>query len=316
MIECFKTTAEGTRKIDTPEEGCWISVVAPNVEERSWLMNELGIVPEFVSAALDDDERSRTDYDDDTHQAIIIVDCPFIEDESEAEDTSITQYDTHPLSLLFLPEEDIIVTVTLRENKTVNAFYQGRRVNTNQRTRLLLQMMLHISHGYVTYLRNIERQFNDIEKKMRESLRNEELIKMLGFEKSLVYFSTSLKSIESVVTRISTGRFVKLYEDDRDLLDDVLIEVRQAIEMATILTRVLNGTMDTFGSVISNRLNSTLRILAIITLVLAIPTIVFSFFGMNVEGLPFIEWPWFPFAVSVVLCVISVLFIKFSKLFK
>lgn len=279
-------------------------------------MNELGIVPEFVSAALDDDERSRTDYDDDTHQAIIIVDCPFIEDESEAEDTSITQYDTHPLSLLFLPEEDIIVTVTLRENKTVNAFYQGRRVNTNQRTRLLLQMMLHISHGYVTYLRNIERQFNDIEKKMRESLRNEELIKMLGFEKSLVYFSTSLKSIESVVTRISTGRFVKLYEDDRDLLDDVLIEVRQAIEMATILTRVLNGTMDTFGSVISNRLNSTLRILAIITLVLAIPTIVFSFFGMNVEGLPFIEWPWFPFAVSVVLCVISVLFIKFSKLFK
>ena len=316
MIECFKTTAEGTKKIEKPEEGCWVSAVAPDVEERRWLMNELGIVPEFVQAALDDDERSRTDYDDDTHQAIIIVDCPFIEDESEAEDVSITQYDTHPLAILFLPEEDMIVTVTLRENKTVNAFSSGRRINTNQRTRLLLQMMLHIAHGYVTYLRNIERQFNANEKKMRETLRNEELIKMLGFEKSLVYFNTSLKSIESVVTRISTGRVVKLYEDDRDLLDDVLIEVRQAIEMATILTRVLNGTMDTFGSVISNRLNSTMRILAIITLVLAVPTIVFSFFGMNVEGLPFIEWPWFPFVVSAVLCLAAALWIRFSRIFK
>lgn len=316
MIECFKTTAEGTIKIDKPEKGCWISVVAPDVEERGWLMNELGIVPDFVSAALDDDERSRTDYDDDTHQAIIIVDCPYTVDESEAEDVSITQYDTHPLSFLFLPEQDILVTVTLRGNKTVSVFSQNRRINTNQRTRMLLQMMLHISHGYVTYLRNIERQFNANEKKMRETMRNEELIKMLGFEKSLVYFSTSLKSIESVVTRISTGRVVKLYEDDHDFLDDVLIEVRQAIEMATILTRVLNGTMDTFASVISNRLNSTMRILAIITLVLAIPTIVFSFFGMNVEGLPCVEWPWFPFAISLVLCVASAIYINYSKLFR
>ncbi len=316
MIEYLKTTPEGTIRIDAPEPGCWVNVVAPAAEEKRWLMTELGIEPEFVRAALDDDERSRTDYDDDSHQAIIIVDCPFVEDESEAEDTSITQYDTHPLSVLVLPDVDMMVTVTLRENRTVNAFTQGRRINTNQRARILLQMMLHISHGYVTYLRNIERQFNANEKKMRSTLRNEELIKMLGFEKSLVYFSTSLKSIESVVTRISTGRVIKLYEDDHDLLDDVLIEVRQAIEMSSILTRVLNGTMDTFGSVISNRLNSTMRILAIITLLLAVPTIVFSFFGMNVEGLPYIEWPWFPFVVSFVLCVIAGLWIKYSKLFK
>ena len=316
MIECYKTKAGITQKVDHPEPGCWVSVVAPTAEERDWLSNKLGIVSEFVSAAFDDDERSRTDYDDDTQQALIIADCPFIEDEHEAEDATITQYDTHPLTFLVLPEQDMLVTVSLRENKTIQSFSSGRRINTNQRTRLLLKMMLHIAHGYVTYLRNIERQFNANERILRRSMRNNELIKMLGFEKSLVYFSTSLKSTEATLARISAGRVVKLYEDDRELLEDVLIEIRQAMEMCTIHTRVLTGTMDTYGSVISNNLNITMRTLTIVTLVMSIPTIVFSFYGMNVDGLPVATTWLFPLALSIVGGVAIALFFYNSKLFK
>ncbi|MDO4503091.1 MAG: magnesium transporter CorA family protein [Coriobacteriia bacterium] len=319
MIEFFKTRDGVTHQVEAPEPGCWISVQSPTPDERTWMLEELGVVSEFVSAAMDDDERSRTDYDDDTGQALIIADCPFVEDVHEAEDATITQYDTHPLTFLVLPEQDMLVTVSLRENRTVQVFKSGRKINTNQRTRLLLQMMMHLSHGYVTYLRNLERQFNANERILRKSLRNKELIKMLGFEKSLVYFSTSLKSTEATLARISAGRVIKLYEDDRDLLDDVLIEIRQAMEMCTIHTRVLTGTMDTYGSVISNNLNSTMQILAIITLIIAIPTVVFSFYGMNVElptGIPFGDTWWVPLVISIVGSLAMALWVRKSKLFK
>ena len=231
MIEFFKTNAKmETVEIQEPQAGCWVNIVAPSPDERAWMQDTLKIVPEFVRSSLDDEEQSHVDYDDDTGQVLVIVDCPFVEDRRDLEDPSIVQYDTHPLSFLFLPEQDMVVSVSLRKNETVDAFSDGheRQVNTNQRTRLFLRMLLRISQRYLVCLKNIYRQFNENEKELHESMRNEDLVKMLGFEKSLVYFSTSLKSTEATLTRVSSGRFIKLYEDDRDLLDDVFIEIRQA----------------------------------------------------------------------------------------
>ncbi len=313
MIEFYKTTVleadpEGhksgrliTRKVDKPEPGCWISVVAPDAEDRRWLQDEMSIEPEFVRSSLDDEETSHIDYDDDTGQVLVIVDCPFVESDRDSVDQDIVQYDTHPLSLIFLPERDVLVTVSLKESETINAFAQGkvRNLNTCQRTRVLLQMLLHISQRYLVCLRSVNRQFRENERMLRKTMRNDELIKMLGFEKSLVYFSTSLKSTEATLHKIGYGRILRLYEEDRELLDDVSIEMSQAIEMCSIYSNVLNGTMDAFGNIINNNMNMTMKTLAILTLVLSIPNMVYGFYGMNTP-LPLDGTWYFAFALSLV----------------
>ncbi len=281
------------------------------------MQDEIGIEPEFVRAALDDEETSHIDYDDDTGQVLVIVDCPFVEDDREAVDQSIVQYDTHPLSLIFLAEQDMLVTVSLKQSETVNAFAQGkvRNLNTTLRTRMLLQMLLHISQRYLVCLRSINRQFRENERVLRKTMRNDELIKMLGFEKSLVYFSTSLKSTEATLSKIGYGRILRLYEEDRELLDDVSIEMSQAIEMCSIYANVLNGTMDTFGNIINNNMNITMRTLAILTLVLSIPNMVYGFYGMNTP-LP-LDGTWmFAFALSVLATVGATIVLMRSRFMK
>ena len=318
MIEIYKTTPEGvTKKIFSPEPGCWVNVVAPNEGQRAWLKTKSGIVPEFVAAALDDEETSHIDYDDDTEQVMVIMDCPMVESDKDLEDPTLTQYDTHPISVLFIPETDMMVTVCLQSNEVIKDFAAGkvRGMDTNRRTRFLLQLLLRISQQYQKYLLSIKRQFNKTEKTLRKTLHNDELIKMLGLEKSLVYFSTSLKAVEATIGKINSGRTIKMYEEDRELLDDVLIETRQAIEMAAIYTNILNGTMDAFGSVINNNLGIVMRRLTIITLGLSIPTIVFSFYGMNV-GLP-LDASWiFPAALALVLSLGVVIYFRHNNMFK
>ena len=319
MIECFLTDAEGTtHQIPEPQPGCWVNVVAPTAEEQAMLHDQLGVVPEFLRSALDDEESSHVDFDDDTRQVLVIVDCPFVEDEREAEDPTMTQYDTHPLAVLIIPEKDVIVTLSLRQNPTVNDFTSRYiyQMNTHQRTRLLLGIFLRVAQRFLVYLRNINRQFIKNEKALQKSLSNKDLIKMLGLEKSLVYFNTSLKADEATLVRINSGRSLKLYEDDKDLLEDVFIEIRQAIEMCTIYSTILNGTMDTYGNVIANNMNVVMRTLTIVAIVLALPTIVFSFYGMNVEQLPFITSPVFPLVLSVVAVVSAILVMQRMKPFK
>ena len=318
MISYFKSQDGRVGQIDSIESGCWVDILEPTATERQWLLQELEIVPEFVQSAFDDEETAHVDLDEDTGQVLVIVDCPFVEDKSEAVDSSIVQYDTHPLTFIFLPEKEYFVALSLRRNETVAVFAHGkhRDVYTDRRTRFLLQMLLRVAQRYLVCLRSINRQIRDYERNLRQSMQNSELMKMLGLEKSLVYFSTSLKGLESTASRIGNGRILDLYDDDRELLDDVLIEIRQATEMCTISTNILNGITDTFSSVINNNLNITMRTLTIITLVLAIPTIVFSFWGMNVEGLPTTEWFWFPILLSAILCGLAVIIIRNSDFLK
>lgn len=322
MIEYYKTDATGaTQRITAPERGCWVNVVQPTERERAWLQSEAGILPEFLSAALDEEESSHVDYDDDANQVLVIVDCPSVEDESEREAPGLTQYDTQPLSVLFLRDRGMLVTISLHESVIVNDFTSNskgkvRQVDTTRRARFLLQLLLRISQQYLVYLRSIDRQFSKTEKQLHATMRNEELVKMLGLEKSLVYFSISLKADETTLKRIMGGRIIKLYEEDQDLLDDVLIEIHQAIEMCTIYSDILTKTMDAFSSVISNNLNNVMRVLTTITIVMAIPTIIFSFYGMNVGDLPEDATWIFPTLVSLSLCVIAVVFFWRKNMFR
>ena len=318
MISYFKSENGVITRIDDMQPGCWVDVLEPTMAERQWLQNELEIVPEFVRSAFDDEETSHVDFDDDTGQVLVIVDCPFVEDESEVVDKSIIQYDTHPLSFVFVPEQEYFVTLSLRRNETISDFAHGRYrdVYTGRRTRFLLQMLLRVTQRYLVCLRSINRQIREYERTLRMTMRNSELMKMLGLEKSLVYFSTSLRGLESTATRIGNGRVLDLYEEDHELLDDVKIEIRQAIEMCTISTNILNGITDTFSSIISNNLNMTMRTLTIITLIMAIPTIIFSFYGMNVEGLPFTAWWWFPVIPAIILCIVAAIMLRWGRYIK
>lgn len=313
MIQCLLTGENGAiEKIGEPCPGCWVNVVAPTEEERAWLEEGLGVLPEFVSSALDDEETSRIDYDEDARQIFVIVDYPVVgEDGAGVRPQSPLQYDTMPLSMVFLPERGLFVTISLLENKVVNDMAGGRvrNVDTRLRTRFLLQMLLHISQLYLVYLRRIDRLSSNTEARLHASVRNEELIQMLNLEKSLVYFSTSLKSDEVTLNKIAQGRIIPLYEDDQDLLEDVLVEVRQAIEMANIYSGTLSGTMDAFASIISNNLNIVMKVLSVITIVMAIPNIVFGFYGMNVglpfEGVPLLDNWAFPLLLAAACCLVA-----------
>ena len=313
MIEFLKTQTPGrVERIEAPEPGCWVNAVAPTPEERIWLEQELGVLPEFVSSALDEEETPRLDYDEDANQIFVIVDYPIApgEDDIPADATS-RMYDTMPLSMVFIPAKSLFVTMGLYDNTPIRDMAEGRvrGVDTRFRTRFLLQLLLRISQLYLVYLRRIDRLSSATEEKLHASVQNEELIQMLNLEKSLVYFSTSLKSDEVTLNKIMQGRIIPLYEDDQDLLEDVLVEIHQAIEMANIYSNTLSGTMDAFASIISNNLNIVMKVLSVITIVMAIPNIIFGFYGMNVslpfEGAALVDNWAFPLLLAVACCLVA-----------
>ena len=310
MLEFYKTFGTETKKIDKPEPGSWISAIAPTEEEKNYLIEEMGILPEFVKSSLDAEESSHIDYDEDYNQTLVIVDYPSAEEVEDGYDKNMLQYTTLPLGIVIM--KGYVVTISLYENLNIDDMAQGRikGVNTDLKTRFLLLLLLRISQRYLIYLRQIDRISSRTEQKLHKSMQNKELIQMLGLEKSLVYFSTSLKTDEITLNKIMRGKAIKLYDEDQDLLDDVLIEIHQAIEMCNIYSNILSGTMDAFASVISNNLNIVMKVLTVITIVMAIPNIIFSFYGMNVAGLPFPQW-WFPTGLAIVACIIAtIIFIK------
>ena len=310
MLEFYKTFGTETKKIDKPEPGSWISAIAPTEEEKNYLIEEMGILPEFVKSSLDAEESSHIDYDEDYNQTLVIVDYPSAEEVEDGYDKNMLQYTTLPLGIVIM--KGYVVTISLYENLNIDDMAQGRikGVNTDLKTRFLLLLLLRISQRYLIYLRQIDRISSRTEHRLHKSMQNKELIQMLGLEKSLVYFSTSLKTDEITLNKIMRGKAIKLYDEDQDLLDDVLIEIHQAIEMCNIYSNILSGTMDAFASVISNNLNIVMKVLTVITIVMAIPNIIFSFYGMNVAGLPFPQW-WFPTGLAIVACIIAtIIFIK------
>ncbi len=315
MIEIYKTFQGELKKIDKPEEGCWINVCSPTEEEKKYLTDEIKIISEFLKQALDEEESPHIDYDDDFDQRLIMIDYPLFQKDI-SNDVTALQYLTAPLG--FISYNNYVITISLHECLELNDFKNGlvKGFNTSLKTRFFLTLMLRVSQRFLTYLRQIDKLSSLTETKLHKSMENQELIQMLGLEKSLVYFSTSLKTDEIIVNKILRGKIIKLYEEDQDLIDDVLIELHQAIEMCNIYSNILSGTMDAFASVISNNLNIVMKILTVITIVMSIPNMVFGFYGMNVEGsIPGSYW-WIPLIISFIICLIVILIFKKKKMFK
>jgi len=310
MLTIHKTIGGKMQKLDAIQDGCWINLTYPTEDEVNSVISALNVEPSFLRAALDEEESSRIDIEDD--QTLIIVDMPAVE---KAEKDEAIVYSTLPLGIIIT--EKHIITVSLRESPVIRDFQDGliKATDTAKKTQFILFILLHVAKRYLQYLKQIDKIYTYMERQLYKSQRNKEIIQLLELEKSLVYFSTSLKANEVTLEKILRGRIVTLYEEDHDLLEDVLIEVRQAIEMANIYSSIISDMMDAFASVISNNLNVIMKVLTSITILLTIPNIVFSFYGMNVANLPVDHFWWFPLTVSVGLIIVIAIILKKKDLF-
>jgi magnesium transporter len=310
MLTIHKTIDGKMTPLESVEDGCWVDLTYPSEDELRTVSATLGVELNFLKAALDEEETSRIDKED--GQTLIIVDIPAVEKDEAG---SGVVYSTLPMGIIVTDKH--IITVCLKETSVIKDLQDGlvKGVLTQQRTRFILNILLQVAKRYLQYLKQIDKIYNYMERQLYKSQRNKELIQLLDLEKSLVYFNTSLKANEVTLEKILRGRIVTLYEDDHDLLEDVLIEVRQAIEMANIYSSIISGMMDAFASVISNNLNVIMKVLTSITILLTIPNIVFGFYGMNVAGLPLEQFFWFPLVVAIILIGVTAVILKKKDLF-
>ena len=312
MVKFFLSNGErAPERIESFKSGCWVDLVNPSDDECEDVSALTGIPEDMLKAALDEEERARTEIDD--GNAMFIVDCPLIEENDEGGD----DYTTIPLAVIY--NEKCIVTVCLKGNTVLKDFITGREsINTAGRVHFLLTFMLCNAKRFLYYLKQIDRKTHRIQSEMERTMRNTEIIQLLDLQNSLVYFSTSLNSNERVHEKLFKVEGVATKEEYRDLYDDVIIESRQAIETCNIYKNILSVTMDAYGSVISNNANDTMKKLTIITILLAIPTMIAGFWGMNMpvpweNGVTFAEtgWFWLVIALAVILTgVIGFLLLK------
>lgn len=311
MINFYKSENGLIKKVNTLENGVWINMVDPTVNEQQYIMDMLDIEKSFIMAALDEEEASHIDIDDESKQKLIIVDVPRV----SKEHNDYILYSTIPLAIIIT--QDNVITISTKESYILNDFAENKFKNVNiaLKTRFILQILYRIAQAFLKHLKQIDKMSSHIEGQLNKSMRNKELLQLMEIEKSLVYFSTSLKANDVTIQKISRGRIVKLYDDDRELLDDVLIEIKQAIEMCNIYRDILNGTMDTFASIISNNLNIVMKVLTSLTILMAIPNVITSFYGMNVS-LPtlFGGTYLFPLILSLICVLITFAILKKSKL--
>lgn len=280
MKQIYKTFETGFEKIDTFEDGAWINLINPTPQEINEISAQFDIEINHILSALDEEERARIEVDDNC--TVIIVDVPIKEAES-----GVGDYVTIPMTIIL--GDKFIITTCLKNIKLLEDFSSGkvRGFFTYKKTRFILQLLYKNASYFLQYLRQIDRMSHKIEQELHKSMKNKELIQLLDLEKSLVYFTTSLRANEIVLEKMMRMETIKQYPEDKELLEDVIIENKQAIEMANIYSNILSGTMDAFASVISNNLNIVMKTLTSITIVMSVPTMIASFFGMNVPGIPF-----------------------------
>lgn len=321
MIEIFRTSMQDEMFNQISEEeymsenfafkDCWINLVNPSDKEVSFVSRITDIEDDVIKCALDDEERARIENED--GHLMVLVDIPVIEEEKD-----YYSYSTIPLSAII--KNDIFITTSLKETAILRDFVRSRvkSFSTYKKTRFLFQILNSIAKKYLAYLKQIDKASQRVQKELHKSTRNKELIQMLDLENSLVYFSTSLAGNDLVITRLLNSKnLIKMYEEDTDLLEDVAIDTKQAIEMCTIYREILSGTMDAFASVINNNLNNVMKVLTSATLVISLPTLVASFFGMN-TGVPMEgkSWGfWVAVGISLFLCIIVTFFLKRKKFF-
>ena len=305
MLKIYNTDIE-TNKLEEIREfkkGSWISLINPSEIEIKKVCENINIQEDFIRDALDFEEKARIDEEEDDNTILFVVDVPIIEKNEENE-----VYTTMPLGMIVV-RDDFFITVSLRKNKVIEDFEKRKIKNfqTYKKSKLIFQILYLNSSYYLSYLKQINKETEIAEYILKNSMKNKELLKLLSLEKSLVYFTTSLKSNELVMEKTMRGKIIKLYDEDEDILEDAITENRQAIEMSKIYSDILNGTMDAYASIISNNLNGVMKFLTSITIVLAIPTMISSFWGMNVN-LPF-QVSKYGFAIIIGVSVILTLLV-------
>lgn len=308
MLEIYKShinTMNGRQvtdlqKVDQIAPECWIALTAPTEDELKIVEEALDISPDFLRYPLDEEEIPRLDYEADNEQILIIADFPVIRHEANN-----TKYETQPIGIILVKK--CVVTIELRETGILDPFKNNRVRDfiTAYRTRFVFQIMYAGAKEYLKLLRFMDKTIDTVERQLNKAVSNRELFKLMELGKSLVYFSTSLKSNDSVLEKMMRSRYLKQYEEDQDLLEDVIVEYRQALEMADIYASIINGMMDAYASIISNNLNVVMKFMAAMTIVLAVPQVVYSFFGQNVifpfDG-AFYKDPW-PFLITIIISV-------------
>jgi magnesium transporter len=278
VLKFYKSVNNAVCEIDELEKGCWVNVVAPEEVELEYLKNTLAIDPMFLNSALDEEESSRTEVSDDGGQTLVVVDVPCAQRQSE----NAILYFTMPLGVIVT--KDFVVSISLKENTVIKELADSmvKNVNIQFKTRFLFMILYRIALRFLQHLKQIDRIESLLESELRNSMRNKELLQLLEIEKSLVYFSTSLKANQMTIEKILRGRVLKIYEEDQDLLEDVLIEIKQGVDMSNIYSGIVTTTMNSYSSIISNNLNSAMKFLTSMTILLSVPTLIFSLYGMNV----------------------------------
>ena len=261
----------------------WVQLISPDEKEIQFIASKTGIMPDYLRAALDEEERSRIEKEDDN--LLIVVDIPTVVMDDKK---SYCTYSTIPLGIIM--RDKYFVTVCLEDSPILQEFGQAsskvKGINLSMHSKTTFQLLFAIATKYLFYLRRIDRSSQRIQADLHSSMKNKELIELLDIENSLVYFSTSLGANAAVIEKLTRTNVIKKHEEDQDLIEDVAIENNQAIEMCNIYRDILSGTMDAYASVISNNLNIVMKVLTSITLILSIPTLIASLFGMNLDGIP------------------------------
>lgn len=287
MITILKTTAAGLERVQELADGSWVTLINPGPEEIANLSAHFEIPADFLTSPLDLDERARTERENGS--LLIVLRVPNYMGEA-----SDIPYTTVPLGIVLT--DRVIVTVSRVESGLIEELASGRvrGLSTAKRSRFFLLVFLAAAKKYLTYLREINKQVEMLEDRLQMSLRNREVLELLKYQKSLTYFTTALKADELMMGRLQRGHLFQMYPEDEDLLDDVLTEIGQAIEMTNISSGILSQMMDAFASIISNNLNVVMKFLASVTIILALPTLIASIYGMNLDlpaaGHPLAFW--------------------------
>jgi Mg2+ and Co2+ transporters len=275
MLAIYTTEDNRLTRIQEFVPGAWINLVNPSESELAHVADALAIPPDFLSDPLDIDERARIEADNGSQLIVIRASVRNVDAE--------VPYATMPIGIILTAHN--VVTVCRAESEIIRLFEDGkvRTFNPANRTRFTIQIIQRMALTYLSHLKDLNRMTGLLEQELRKAMRNEELFRLLNLEKSLVYFMTSLKANDIIMERMSRSHVLKLKEEELDLLDDALTEVKQAIGMTNIYSDILSGMMDAFASIISNNVNTVMKLLTGVTIILMIPNLLASIFGMNVE---------------------------------
>lgn len=278
MLKIFKTSAveKKIKKVKRITVDSWIELTTPTKDEIDKVVEKTLVDKDLILKMLDDEERPRIEQSG--NAILIVIDTPYLE-----KDENVSNYKTYPFGII-VTENNYLITVSPKRIELLNDFKKNKvkDFRTAKKTRFLIQILLRTSNYYLRALKQVYSDMEEKEKVLKKSTENKDLIDLLEIEKTLVYFITSLKANDAVLEKLSKGTILPLYEGDLDILEDAIIENRQAIEMSTIYRDILSSITEAYATIVSNNLNYIMKFLAGATIVLSIPTMISSFLGMNV----------------------------------